>query len=137
MGSRCFAKSNSTTLTKKVLKIYTTALIKTLNESDPTVRDSSAEALGTAMKVVGEKAVMQYVADLEAIKLTKIKEYCDKAVVAGKSKTTASESKEPAKAAEAPKLPAAVIKKPAAASTNAAKKATGKVVVKKSTTAAS
>ena len=73
------------------------------------MRDSSAEALGTAMKVVGEKAVMQYVADLEAIKLTKIKEYCDKAVVAGKSKTTASESKEPAKAAEAPKRPAAVI----------------------------
>ena len=31
--SRCFSKSNSTTLNKKVLKAYMSALIKTLNES--------------------------------------------------------------------------------------------------------
>jgi len=103
---------------------------------DPTVRDSSAEAIGTAMKVAGEKAIMPYLVDLEAIKLTKIKEYCDKAVVIGKPagvakpKAAVAEAKEPPKAAEAPKR--AVIKKPTpAVGSNATKKTTGKVVVKK------
>jgi cytoskeleton-associated protein 5 len=52
---------------------------------DPGVRDSSAEALGTAMKVVGEKVIMPFLPDLEAMKMAKIKECCEKAVVSGKS----------------------------------------------------
>jgi cytoskeleton-associated protein 5 len=42
------------------------------NFTDPTVRDSSAEALGTAMKVVGEKQIMAFMADLDNIKMTKV-----------------------------------------------------------------
>ena len=94
------------------------------------------------MKVAGEKSLMQYLADLEAIKLTKIKEYCDKAVVTGKSagtvkpKTATVETKEPTKVAEAPKRP--VIKKPAATvGNNPAKKPAGKVAVKKSSVSSS
>lgn len=79
--ARCFTKCTPTILNKKLLKTFTTALLKTLNESDPTVRDNSAEALGTAMKVVGEKVITQFMPDLDNIKLNKIKEYCDKAVV--------------------------------------------------------
>jgi len=58
--ARCFTKCTPTILNKKYLKIFTTALIKTLNESDPTVRDNSAEALGTAWKVVSEKIFFHF-----------------------------------------------------------------------------
>ncbi|XP_049764940.1 protein mini spindles [Schistocerca cancellata] len=82
--ARCFTKCTPMMLTKKPLKAYTTALLKLLNNPDPTVRDNAAEALGTAMKVVGEKAIMPFLADIEAIKMTKIKECCEKAVIVAK-----------------------------------------------------
>ena len=71
-------------LNKKLLKAYTTVLLKTLNEPDPTIRDSSAEALGTVMKVVGEKQIMGFMTDVDNIMLTKIKECCDKAIIVAK-----------------------------------------------------
>nr|CAD7452640.1 unnamed protein product [Timema tahoe] len=67
----------ATMLNTEVLK----ALLKTLNEPDPTVRDNAAEALGTAMKAVGEKAIMPFMTDLDNSKLTKIKECCEKPVI--------------------------------------------------------
>lgn len=39
---------------------------------DPTVRDTSAEALGTAMKVVGEKGISPFLTDVDNIKMTKV-----------------------------------------------------------------
>jgi cytoskeleton-associated protein 5 len=42
------------------------------NITDPTVRDSSAETLGTAMKVVGEKQIMVFLTDLDNLKMTKV-----------------------------------------------------------------
>lgn len=98
--------------------------------SDPGVRDSSAEALGTAMKVVGEKLVMPFLPDLEAMKMAKIKEFCEKAVIAGKpaggskpkSAQPPNEAKDAAvaKPAEAPKRPGPVIKKPGATTSGSA-----------------
>ncbi|GLG98562.1 Protein mini spindles [Gryllus bimaculatus] len=82
--ARCFTKCTPAVLNKKILKAYTTSLLKLLNDPDPTVRDNSAEALGTAMKVVGEKVINPFMADIEAIKKTKIKECCDKAVIVAK-----------------------------------------------------
>jgi cytoskeleton-associated protein 5 len=109
---------------------------------DPGVRDSSAEALGTAMKVVGEKVIMPFLPDLEAMKMAKIKECCEKAVVCGKSSgpakpkaAVANDVKEatakPAEAAQ--KKPGAVIKKPtpAASGSGPPKKTAGKPVAKK------
>lgn len=110
---------------------------------DPGVRDSSAEALGTAMKVVGEKVIMPFLPDLEAMKMAKIKECCEKAVVCGKSSgpakpkaaVVANEVKETtAKPAEAvQKKPGAVIRKPTPATSGSGppKKIAGKTVVKK------
>ena len=113
---------------------------------DPGVRDSSAEALGIAMKVVGEKVIMPFLPDLEAMKMAKIKEFCEKAVISGKPAAGAakskaapapSEVKESAKPAEAPKRPGAVIKKPTSTTSSSTtgsgppKKPTGKGVVKK------
>ncbi|XP_038112366.1 protein mini spindles isoform X3 [Culex quinquefasciatus] len=79
--ARAFSKTVPTILNKKLLKAFVTALIKTLNESDPAVRDASAEALGTLMKLVGEKAIGPYIAEVDALKQAKIKECCDKAVI--------------------------------------------------------
>ncbi|XP_075235279.1 msps cytoskeleton-associated protein 5 isoform X2 [Lycorma delicatula] len=82
--ARCFTKCTPIILNKKLLKAYSTALVKTLNESDPTVRDSSAEALGTAMKVVGEKALLPFIGDVDSLKMSKIKEFQDKAEIVAK-----------------------------------------------------
>ena len=109
---------------------------------DPGVRDSSAEALGTVMKVVGEKVIMPFLPDLEAMKMAKIKECCEKAVVSGKSSGPAkpktaivvNDVKETtAKSAEAvQKKAGALIKKPPTASgSGPPKKTPGKAVAKK------
>ncbi|XP_008189868.1 protein mini spindles isoform X2 [Acyrthosiphon pisum] len=91
--TRCFSKCTPTILNKKYLKIFTTALIKTLNESDPTVRDNSAEALGTAWKVVSEKNILPFLTTVDAIKLAKIKEASEKAIITAKPTNIVRESK--------------------------------------------
>lgn len=50
---------------------------------DPSVRESSAEALGTLMKLVGERAIGPFLVELEKdnLKMSKIKENCEKAVI--------------------------------------------------------
>lgn len=40
--------------------------------TDPTVRDNSAEALGTAWKVVSEKNILPFLSTVDAIKLAKV-----------------------------------------------------------------
>lgn len=45
-----------------------------VNDSAPEVRDAAFEALGTAMKVVGEKAVNPFLADLDKLKIDKVME---------------------------------------------------------------
>ena len=70
--ARCFSKTPPLSLTKKLLKAYTGPLLKTLNEPDPAVRDSSAEALGTALKLVGEKTMSAFLVDLDNLKMSKV-----------------------------------------------------------------
>lgn len=86
--ARCFTHTPPANLNKKLLKSYTGMLLKTLNESDPTVRDNAAEALGTAMKLIGEKAMMPFLTDIDNLKMTKIKECSDKAVIVVKVSST-------------------------------------------------
>lgn len=43
-----------------------------MNDSAPEVRDAAFEALGMAMKVVGEKAVNPFLTDLDKLKLDKV-----------------------------------------------------------------
>lgn len=40
--------------------------------TDPIVRDNSAEALGTAWKVVSEKNILPFLTTVDAIKLAKV-----------------------------------------------------------------
>ncbi|ESO04897.1 hypothetical protein HELRODRAFT_78594 [Helobdella robusta] len=115
--ARCFSKCTVATLPKKLLKPFVTGLLKTANDTTLEVREASFEALGTAMKVVSEKAIMPFLTDVDPIKLTKIKEYYEKANASAKSATEATK-------------PAA-----AAATTAASAKGPPKKAAKKKTTA--
>ncbi|XP_061773352.1 cytoskeleton-associated protein 5 isoform X2 [Nerophis ophidion] len=84
--ARSFRHCTQATLPKGVLKPFCAALIKQVNDSAPEVRDGAFEALGTAMKVVGEKAVNPYLADLDKLKLDKIKECADRVELSGGKK---------------------------------------------------
>ncbi|XP_046394021.1 protein mini spindles [Ischnura elegans] len=82
--ARLFTRCTPVVLTKKTVKVFITPLLKTLNEPDPTVRDNSAEAIGTLLKAAGEKVVMPFLTDVDALKMAKIKECCEKAVIVAK-----------------------------------------------------
>ncbi|XP_038561240.1 cytoskeleton-associated protein 5 isoform X3 [Micropterus salmoides] len=84
--ARSFRHCIQATLPKSVLKPFCAALIKQVNDSAPEVRDAAFEALGTAMKVVGEKAVNPFLTDLDKLKLDKIKESADKVELPGGKK---------------------------------------------------
>ncbi|CAD6995897.1 unnamed protein product [Ceratitis capitata] len=79
--SRAFARTQPTAINKKLLKLLVTTLIKTLNEPDPTVRDASAEALGTLLKLMGDKSVGPFLVEVDALKMAKIKECQEKAEI--------------------------------------------------------
>ncbi|RWS17773.1 cytoskeleton-associated protein 5-like protein [Dinothrombium tinctorium] len=80
--TRYTASSNPSYISnKKVLKALITALVKTLNDMDGGVRDASAEAIGTIMKVVSEKMLTPLLQEVDSIKMAKVKEYCEKAQV--------------------------------------------------------
>ncbi|BFZ04985.1 hypothetical protein BsWGS_08024 [Bradybaena similaris] len=103
--ARCFAKCTPTTLPKKMLKAYVTPLLKTANEPDQNVREGSFEALGVAMKVVSEKNIAPFLTDVDNIKLQKIQEWSQKAVLLnakGEPRTKGSTAPPPAKTAPAP-----------------------------------
>ncbi|XP_036963787.1 cytoskeleton-associated protein 5 isoform X2 [Acanthopagrus latus] len=100
--ARSFRHCTQTTLPKSVLKPLCAALIKQVNDSAPEVRDAAFEALGTAMKVVGEKAVNTFLADLDKLKLDKIKECADKVELPGGKKGGGGKGVDKKPAAKAP-----------------------------------
>ncbi|CAH1786978.1 unnamed protein product [Owenia fusiformis] len=109
--ARSFSKCTMQTLPKKLLKMFCAPLCKTINDTVPDVREASFKALGTAMKVVGEKPLMPFLADVETIKQGKIKEACENAEVVGKKSKPSAPKAEATKAAPAAK--AAPAKAPA------------------------
>ncbi|XP_046898136.1 cytoskeleton-associated protein 5-like isoform X2 [Hypomesus transpacificus] len=72
--ARSFRASSPSSLPKSLLKPLFAALIKHVNDSAPEVRDAAFDALGSAMRVVGEKAVNPFLADLDKLKVDKIRE---------------------------------------------------------------
>uniref|UniRef100_A0A3P9MBE4 Cytoskeleton associated protein 5 n=1 Tax=Oryzias latipes TaxID=8090 RepID=A0A3P9MBE4_ORYLA len=123
--ARSFRHCSQATLPKSVLKPFCAALIKQVNDSAPEVRDAAFEALGTVMKVVGEKAVNPFLADLDKLKLDKIKESADKVELPGGKKGAGGapvEKKPAAKAAPPPEPSAGPPKKGKPASGGKAKK---------------
>ncbi|CAL8357879.1 unnamed protein product [Lota lota] len=134
--ARAFRHCTQASLSKSVLKPFCAALIKQVNDSAPEVRDAAFEALGTAMKVIGEKAVNPFLADLDKLKLDKIKECADKvdlpgakrAASGGDKKTAAKPpppTEAPSKSSGPPKkTPAAAASKPSAGPSKKVKPAT-------------
>ncbi|XP_042531831.1 cytoskeleton-associated protein 5 isoform X2 [Dipodomys spectabilis] len=93
--ARSFRHCTASTLPKSLLKPFCAALLKHINDSAPEVRDAAFEALGTALKVVGEKAVNPFLADVDKLKLDKIKECSEKVeLIHGKKAGLAAEKKE-------------------------------------------
>ncbi|KAG8438277.1 hypothetical protein GDO86_008822 [Hymenochirus boettgeri] len=79
---RSFRHCTPSSLPKSLLKPFCAALLKQINDSAPEVRDAAFEALGTAQKVVGEKAVNPFLAEVDKLKLDRIKECADKVELA-------------------------------------------------------
>jgi cytoskeleton-associated protein 5 len=98
--ARCFAQCPPILATnKKIMKGYVSALLETLSESDGTVREASAEALGTLVKFLGENKVTPFMPDLDKLKMDKIKEKAEAAQLTGKSQA-GKPKKAPAEAAK-------------------------------------
>ncbi|KAF6778761.1 hypothetical protein AHF37_03012 [Paragonimus kellicotti] len=76
--SRFFGRSSPAALNKKLLKTFTVALCETSKDTAGDVRENSFAALGALMRLVGPKQIEPFLADLDAIRLGKIKEYSEK-----------------------------------------------------------
>ncbi|XP_053491174.1 cytoskeleton-associated protein 5 [Ictalurus furcatus] len=113
--ARSFRHCTPTTLPKNLLKPFCVALLKQVNDSAPEVRDAAFEALGTALKVVGERVVNPFLADVDKLKVDKIKECAEKVELLGGKKAAGQVNEKNAPkappAASAPNKPPAPAKK--------------------------
>ncbi|KAJ8023557.1 Cytoskeleton-associated protein 5 [Holothuria leucospilota] len=110
--ARSFRVSSSSSLAPKTaLKPLCQSLVQKLSDTTPDVREAAMQALGTALRIVGEKPLNPFILDLEKIKLDKIKEYCEKVELpegkGGAKKPKAKEKKE-----EKPEAPASSSSRP-------------------------
>ncbi|XP_041131706.1 cytoskeleton-associated protein 5-like isoform X3 [Polyodon spathula] len=112
--SRSFRHCSPSTLPKSLLKPFCAALLKQINDSAPEVRDAAFEALATALKVVGEKAVNPFLADVDKLKLDRIKECAEKIELAGGKKVAGAEKKDVKSATKTAPVAEAPPAKPAA-----------------------
>ena len=55
--------------------------LQTINDTTPDVREASYQALGTAMKVVGEKPLMPFLTDVDNIKMAKVRYILDQLLI--------------------------------------------------------
>ncbi|XP_026480505.1 protein mini spindles [Ctenocephalides felis] len=80
--ARAFTRTQPAHLSnKKLLKQYASALVKCMNDPDPVVREQAANAIGTSMKLLGERTMQPYLTELDEQKMNKIKEFFEKAVI--------------------------------------------------------
>lgn len=82
---RCL-KTTREAPSKPETKSIADAATKLLTESSEVTRSGAAEALGTLMKIMGERAMGPYLEGLDDIRKAKIKEYFDTAQVKAKDK---------------------------------------------------
>uniref|UniRef100_A0A8C4NLI9 TOG domain-containing protein n=2 Tax=Eptatretus burgeri TaxID=7764 RepID=A0A8C4NLI9_EPTBU len=81
--ARSFRYCTPTTLPKAQLKPFCIALLKQIGEPALDVRDAAYAALGTALKVVGERAMAPFLNEVDKLKLEKIKECAEGVELAG------------------------------------------------------
>ncbi|KAJ3225479.1 Cytoskeleton associated protein 5 [Clydaea vesicula] len=72
---------------KSELKSFIENLMTNLDDGDNNVRNASAEGLGTLLKSLGERSILNtYLEKVDPIKMQKIKEFCEKAETTMKGK---------------------------------------------------
>ncbi|GAA5904142.1 Stu2p [Sporobolomyces salmoneus] len=86
------------------------AFKKTLEDSDGAVRAASAEALGTMMKVIGERAFLGLVGEVDPLRMEKVKEGFEKAETKCKDGRSAGAKPPPAAGATKSAAPSAASK---------------------------
>ena len=99
--ARSLCYCNPTTLTKPLQKALVPSLKKRLDDTTAQVRDAASTALGTCLKILGERPLAAFFEEIEKNKMAKIQEACEKAelkVPQGK-KTKAKEETTKAKTA--------------------------------------
>ncbi|KAJ8937293.1 hypothetical protein NQ318_020343 [Aromia moschata] len=111
--TRAFTKTAPTAMNKKLLKAITAALTKTINESEENKLKDTSKDRQRQLNATGEKAIGPFLVELEKdnLKMTKIKECCEKAVItvkvpgAKKERPTSAPAKVAEPKAAAPKAP--------------------------------
>ncbi|KAI6653594.1 Cytoskeleton-associated protein 5 [Oopsacas minuta] len=100
--ARCLCYCSPTTLTKPIIKVLVPSLLKRLDDTTPQVRDAASMALGTCLKILGDRPLALYFEDVEKNKRAKIQEASDKAElkVSQGAKKAVTKAKEPAKKEE-------------------------------------
>ncbi|GAA5800421.1 hypothetical protein HPULCUR_005851 [Helicostylum pulchrum] len=101
---------------KAEIKTFAEMFKKLLDDADANAREAGAEGLGTLMKLIGEKPMLAFTDGLDDIKMGKIKEAFEKAVVKAKPAKKAPPpppvKKAPVKKVVAKPKPAAAAPKP-------------------------
>ena len=107
--ARSLCYCSPTTLTKPIIKVLIPSLLKRLDDTTPQVRDASSLALGTCLKILGDRALASYLEDVDKNKKTKIEEASEKAElkVSQGAKKAKPKEKEATKTKEVPKKAAA------------------------------
>ncbi|KAL1915281.1 uncharacterized protein VTP21DRAFT_7557 [Calcarisporiella thermophila] len=114
-------KSTKAPPAKGEIKLLSELMLTTLKDREPTVREASAEGLGTLMKIVGEKTMSPYMENVDKVHEGKVKEFFDNAEVAVKF-TEVKRGPAPVSAAKKNPAKPVVRTKPAAETSNTAKK---------------
>ncbi|KAK6505301.1 Microtubule-associated protein, microtubule dynamics during spindle orientation [Arthrobotrys musiformis] len=96
---RCL-KNTRVAPSKSEVKMITDTVTKLLADTLEATRTAAAEAMGTLMKIMGERAMNPYIDGLDEIRKSKIKEFFESAQVKAKDKPPA-----PAPPAAAPSKP--------------------------------
>ena len=83
---RCL-RTTPTPPTKPEIQIVGEATTKLLGDTAEPVRAAAQEALGTLMKIIGERAMIQFLDPVDDIRKAKIREFFEKAEVKAKQRT--------------------------------------------------
>ncbi|KAL3312259.1 Cytoskeleton associated protein 5, partial [Cichlidogyrus casuarinus] len=92
---RAFKRCTREMLPKKVLKAYIMPLCKTCQDTVPEVRDSSFDAIAATMLILGENALQPFLADVDQLRVNRIKESLQKLKGDQSSETAPPKKSEP------------------------------------------
>ena len=95
--ARSLCYCSPTTLTKQIYKVLVPSLLKRLDDTTPQVRDAASQALGTCLKILGDRALASYFEDVDKNKKSKIEEASEKAELKVSQGAKKAKTKEPAK----------------------------------------